>query len=262
LTTVSYLGKNEPFFCGLECDWENEAVFFDCDQLRKICVPPDYIDDVFCDRSDFCRAEFCDDVILGGDFCFEDACFQGKKTDQPVKRKNATEWEKLSNACVEFGCDGNTGFYLTVMCKTTPGERYMCVNDGCLPVDEWSVRVEIEIESTRVDLVNPEMISSAITTFTGIEVNTSCEIKEEGDVIRIIVKVSSESDGNIVKECVENTDALSNVLDRRVKSARVVVVSRDLESSVLHLDDSNRIYGGFLSIILMFFICITFIQCI
>jgi len=263
LTTVSYLGNSDPYlnyeFIDDDDDFDDfgSEIFANCDQLSKICVPMNYGDSDFCDSGSYCMTDDCDNLDLHGDFCFEEVCFYGEKEILPEKTKNAIDWESLSNACVEFECTFGFGPNVTTMCLTTEKMRRMCVNDGCLPVDNWESRVEIEITKTRADYVILANISDELQTNTGVRIlDIGNELEDNGYVVRIIVQVSSESDGEAIQAYVNNLDqceSCGSILHRR-KSVQVVTTPRHIE---VEASDAYRVHDSvFQTVIIMVFMSI------
>ena len=180
LVTVSYRGSSDPhIFNEVEYmeddDIEEEEdddddhdddfddkigyddnVFYGCDQLYKLCVPGYYNDALFFDRYSYCwsNLESCEDVILKGDHCSTEVCLHGEINHLQEERKNASEWEEKSNACVSYICDKQKGPISEINCFARNGERFMCSNDGRLRVDEWVLRVELEIEGIAIGIDN------------------------------------------------------------------------------------------------------------
>jgi len=92
-------------------DINSDFIFSDCDDL-KICVPPD-----------FSGQSFCGWLVSPTGLCSTfrslfNNCFKGNYVDGnfvQVERKNATEWERKTNDCIQYQCDNSTGPITTVL---------------------------------------------------------------------------------------------------------------------------------------------------
>ena len=108
LQSVLYLGTSYPKVLA------TSSILLNMTAL--ICVSESYSSTLFCGRN-VSSGDLCFDLIIEGDTCFK------KKKDSLV------EWEKKSNACVNYSCDNETGFLSFSLCNGTD-QMVTCTKDG------------------------------------------------------------------------------------------------------------------------------------
>jgi len=200
LTVVSYLGTSDPFVDNVFDDDVKEKVFDGCNQLTTLCVPMDYQNKTFCNRTDYCQTSRCGDLNLAGNICYEEVCFQGEKVIIP-KEKSIAEWENRSGWCVDFKCNESVGPVVESRCLSVEEKRMICVNDTCNPVDDWNVRLEIDIDIARIDIVMNSDTIKEIETIIGVPIiDAGVELQENGNVLRIIVRLDDNADAEVAKQ--------------------------------------------------------------
>jgi len=223
LQVVSYLGMYDPGTYG---------PFRDCDSIHHICVPLNYDDFLFCSRQDYCKTDSCDSLVFISTKCYEESCIFGEKA--MVERKNITEWEKRSDACLEFTCDDSIGPIVHPVCKSTEEIKYICSNDGCLKRNQ-TYSVEIDFDNLFAGDVSLNDISIEIKTLTGISVDVGLEINDDAYVVHVVVLIEDEESGQTIVDSVNNMKKDENCRYRilcRTKTARLIVISSlDLSDS-------------------------------
>jgi len=195
LKVVSYFGECDPGW------YDSDHAFEGCDKLHHVCVPRKFCTGVFCGRVDVCSTDSCESLQFDIDHCLEYSCLDG---DLVVReRKNSIDWEKRSNACVDYICDDKVGDVLRTVCKSDQEHRYVCMNDGCLELETDRVRVEINVENVRID----EFDSIAVVEYikgvlTDVDIPVELELDDDGYIMTIIIPVDDEPTGLAVARMV------------------------------------------------------------
>ena len=138
--------------------------------------------------------------------CYEERCFKGAVT--PVLSKNAPEWEGRTDACVEYKCDDESKRDIMISaCVEKNGQRQMCINDMCKPVDSsLSVYINVDDGMNAADFTSDEL-AETIRKSTGIDVNTvGIELGDDGKVVRVIVFVDNEQSARMIVDVMNNLD--------------------------------------------------------
>jgi len=191
LEVVSYFGVCDPGW------YDSDHAFEGCDKLHHVCVPKRFYSLFFCDRRNFCSTDSCESLQFDIDHCHEYSCFEGDLVAQ--ERKNSTDWEKRSNACVEYICDDEIGGVLRTLCKSDQEHRYVCMNDGCLELETDRMRVEINVENLRVDDFDSIAIVEYIKRgLTDVDIEVELELDNDGYIMAIIIPVDDEQTGLVV----------------------------------------------------------------
>jgi len=184
--------------------------FSDCYSLSRVCVPPDYDSTKsFCGRMPTPTLEPCASFRTGFDHCYKYSYKNGAFVR--TQRQNATEYEKRTDGCEEFHCINSTGPVHWSLCNSTDEITRMCTSDRICTVTENRTKsgwdVEIEVDSLDPDDVNSTDIVTMISNMTGVnssDLSVSYEVDNHGNVVRIIIHVSSQEGADAVYDAIDN----------------------------------------------------------
>ena len=224
LHSLFYLGEKQ-----LSC---SEDVFESCDALTTVCVPTNYVDGSFCEKSVTNKASLPDFVEGQRNQCCEVMC---NGTDFFVeKSEDAKSWENKSNSCVRYMCDNESGMTQWRVCES----EQFCVNEKCFSEDDIDKQWEVIIDIEETDDVNVTDVKMSINNLTGIDtdlITIAVEINEKGIVVRIIVYVDNKDSAIVI------ADELERIKDKgkceygvlcQTKSVRVREHVKDLSISL------------------------------
>jgi len=135
------------------------------------------------------------------------------------KRKNATEWEKLSDDCIRYECNNDTGSVAwNMICNNSDELTQMCIDGKCInnkTLIEEAVSIVFElVDGVLADDINATETKVRIVTEFGIEpdrVKIGWEVNDEGKVVRIVIFVDNvETAENILKSVQECNESQGN----------------------------------------------------
>jgi len=226
--------------------------FYRCNALETVCVSPDY------SYSSFCNIP----VTRNSDLCqqFEkefNNCYKGFYDDNGAiieeKRKNATEWEGMSNGCAVYRCDNSTGKLSWSLCNSSDGIDLVCFEGECQEKDsngETGWAVEVDVEPTEWTEVNYTNIFDEIG-FDDSEVRIGLETDNNGNVIRVIIYCDDAEIAKIIVSIIEEIEQSSectNLLCRR----KAIRIKNLYDWNIMSFGDitKNSIFLSFLMIAL------------
>jgi len=169
----------------------------------NVCVPVEYTFNEFCGLQVTPTKPDCEDFRLLFDRCFKGAYVDGKVTEE--KRKNATDWEKRSDECIEYQCDNNSGGLAWMICKHSEENNVICIDSKCVDEEKEApsdkMAVEIVIKDMEAIEMNIDKLEELILVQCGIEdgsIIIGWEVNEDGTIIRILIYVDDEETGQKV----------------------------------------------------------------
>jgi len=197
LTTVYYQGS-----------YNFSDVYPFYNNVKKVCVPPDYKYDEFGNKP-VSTNDDCKDFQDLFNHCYKGAFIDGGLVQQV--RKNATMFEGRTDGCVECHCYNDTGPVSWSLCNSTDKVNKVCVDGFCnesriYEENTWIVEIKVDDDVKPEELDTAEM-SSNITSLTGLsedEFTIGFEIDGNGHVVRIILYVKDEKNANMIADAVDD----------------------------------------------------------
>jgi len=252
LATIDYRGVKNP------CDKVNNHTLEGTTNLRVVVLSDDYDenDDTFCGTIGFCLAESVEALNLRNNMCIEENCHIGHKLNRTTDA--AKKWKAKSNACADFICHEDLGPLQWSMCnKSSDGQSYMCINDGCLPVDQPMI-IEITMEGIQAGDFDISSMKQEVAACSGYEISEAgYELGDNAYIVRVIIVIEDETVGQTIVEAINNelekgTGCQYRTLCRG-KYARLIVSSLELsEARTNHIDLMLSIFA-ILATIMAFF---------
>jgi len=245
---VSFFGSYDPCV--------RDDVFEGCDNIHHMCVPNGFEESLLCGRDDFCVTDSCESLHFESGRCSEESCFEGEIATRD--RKNASDWQNRTNACVEYSCDEEKGPVMETVCLSTKEQRYVCENDGCLVMYSGTT-VEIDLNNVYANDINTTELRAEIETLSGVSVmDVGLELEERGLVMRVVIPVNNNQNGQVIVDAVNNLDKEDKNCEFRTlcktKIARLI-------KELIEVSESGSVHGNsfmFVSLLLVVVVLVVF----
>jgi len=164
-----------------------------------VCVPPYYSSGKFCGLNTTSNDTTC--IVFQNKF---DNCCKGAFINDTVvqqKRRNATEWERLSSGCATYVCHNESGLIAWSECNSTEDVTKMCTSGMCTEKKKSvsnKVVVDVELDGgVLVNEVNASYLQEWISAQSGIEVKDfsfGWETDENGRIVHVFVFANESTD--------------------------------------------------------------------
>jgi len=203
------------YYQGTSTELSSADVFTNPNALPVVCVPPDYTSTYFLKAYVTRSVSECQSFEKLFNHCYQGTFIDGYMRQQ--LRKNATDYEDLTNGCMEYHCSNQSGRVSWSLCNSTENVSNICIRGQCVSDamprtpngKKWSVVLLLVSDEVKPDDVNITDIALITSNMSGVDVNDiviGVEVDDEGYVISVVVYVDDEEMANSIAYAVQEMD--------------------------------------------------------